>query len=78
MAADSTAEAERSLPLQQMESSKHESDETPAIEGDGRGTTATKPLAFYLGFLGLNINALVFSLDATSLVVAVPVSFISP
>lgn len=72
MAADSTAEAERSLPLQQMESSKHESDETPAIEGDDRGTTATKPLAFYLGFLGLNINALVFSLDATSLVVAVP------
>ena len=78
MAADSTAEAERSLPLQQMKSSKHEDDEAPAIEGDDRRTTATKPLPFYLGFLGLNINALVFSLDATSLAVALPVSFISP
>lgn len=78
MAVDSTAKAERSLPLQQIESSKHENDETPAIEGDDRRTTTTKPLAFYLGLLGLNINALVFSLDATSLAVALPVSFILP
>lgn len=49
----------------------------PAIQGDDRKTTTKKPLAFYLGFLGLNINALVFSLDATSLAVAIPVSFIA-
>lgn len=40
---------------------------------DDRKTTTKKPLAFYLGFLGLNINSLVFSLDATSLAVAIPV-----
>lgn len=50
----------------------------PAIQGHDRKTTTKKPLAFYLGFLGLNINALVFSLDATSLAVAIPVSFIAP
>lgn len=44
----------------------------PAIQGHDRKTTTKKPLAFYLGFLGLNINALVFSLDATSLAVAIP------
>src|ERR1700710_777015 len=37
-----------------------------------------KPLAFYLAFLGINITILVFSLDATTLAVAIPVSCISP
>lgn len=50
----------------------------PAIEENDRKTATKKPLAFYLGFLGLNINTLVFSLDATSLAVAIPVSFIAP
>lgn len=79
MAADLNLEAKRSLPLQQM---AHEKDGSSgaqaAIEGDDKKTTTKKPFAFYLGFLGLNINALVFSLDATSLAVALPVSFIAP
>lgn len=80
MTANLTLEDTGSLTLQQMLHDKQESAQAqPVIEGDGRKTTTTKkPLAFYLGFLGLNINSLVFSLDATSLAVAVPVSFIGP
>jgi hypothetical protein len=37
-----------------------------------------KPLAFYLAILGININVFLFSLDATTLAVAIPVSFDSP
>lgn len=79
MAADLNLEAKGSLPLQQMAHDKHGSaGAQPAIQGDDSKTTTKKPLAFYLGFLGLNINTLVFSLDATSLAVAIPVSFIAP
>lgn len=76
MAADLTLEAKESLPLQQM--AQRSAPAQPAVKGDDMKTTTKKPLAFYLGFLGLNINALVFSLDATSLAVALPVSFIAP
>lgn len=79
MAADLALEAKGPLSLQQLAHDKHGSARAqPAIEGDDRKTTPKKSLAFYLGFLGLNINALVFSLDATSLAVAIPVSFIAP
>lgn len=79
MTANLTLEDTGSLTLQQMVHDKQESTQAqPVIEGDDRKTTTKKPLAFYLGFLGLNINSLVFSLDATSLAVAVPVSFIGP
>lgn len=79
MAADFTLEAKGSLPLQHKAHDKHGSaGAQAAIKADHSKTTAKKPLAFYLGFLGLNINALVFSLDATSLAVAIPVSFIAP
>lgn len=82
MAVDSSTEPSSSLPLQQIESRKQETktNELPAVEVDGNDMTAKtatkKTLAFYLGFLALNINALVFSLDATSLAVALPVSSI--
>jgi hypothetical protein len=76
MAADLTVEAKGSLPQQTAHANHGSAEMQPPIEGEG-GTTATKPLAFYLGFLGLNINALVFSLDATSLAVAIPVSWIA-
>lgn len=76
MAADLTLEAKGSLPLQQKE--HHNAGARPAIKGDDRKTTTKKSLAFNLGFLGLTINTLVFSLDATSLAVAIPVSFIAP
>lgn len=76
MAVDLTFEAKGSLPLQQM--AHGSAPAQPAVKGDDMKTTTKKPLAFYLGFLGLNINALVFSLDATSLAVALPVSFIAP
>lgn len=79
MTANLTLADTGSLTLQQMVHDKHENAQgQSAIEGDDRKTTTKKPPAFYLGFLGLNINALVFSLDATSLAVALPVSFIGP
>lgn len=81
MTANLTLEDTGSLTLQQMLHDKQESAQAqPVIEGNDRTTTTStkKPLAFYLGFLGLNINSLVFSLDATSLAVAIPVSFIRP
>lgn len=40
---------------------------------DDRNVASKKSLAFYLGFLAVNINALVFSVDATSLAVAIPI-----
>ncbi|KAI1800539.1 MFS general substrate transporter [Daldinia bambusicola] len=36
------------------------------------GTTKKKPLGFYLSFLAINILVLLFSLDATTLAVAIP------
>lgn len=70
-----TLEAKGSLPLQNGSGAGAQ----PEIKraNDRKTTTTKKPLAFYLGYLGLNINALVFSLDATSLAVAIPVSFLS-
>ena len=90
MAADLSFESKTSLPLQQIGPENHGSTVELTNEGDegrneGRNdprnagrTSSKKSLAFYLGFLGLNINALVFSLDATSLAVAIPVSFPPP
>ncbi|KAF5023554.1 hypothetical protein F66182_4421 [Fusarium sp. NRRL 66182] len=59
--------------------------ETQARPDDGQATPAstnpsveekksTKSWPFYLAFLGLNINALIYSLDATILSVAIPAS----
>ena len=42
---------------------------------DMEGSKAKKPLGFHLAFLAINIIVFVFSLDATSLAVATPVSF---
>ncbi|KAI9659454.1 MAG: hypothetical protein M1821_001712 [Bathelium mastoideum] len=73
MVRDQSAEAKNSFPLQQIQTSNDEHNTTPTIEGNNRETTSTKKsLAFYLGFLGLLINAFVFSLDATTLAVALP------
>lgn len=87
MAADLSFESKTSLPLQQIGHDNHgstaqltsERDVGPTIEARNVGRTSPKKsLAFYLGFLGLNINALVFSLDATSLAVAIPVCLFAP
>lgn len=45
-------------------------------DGDGSPTTATKrkkPIGFHLSFVGLLISVFVYSLDATTLAVAIPV-----
>ena len=39
-----------------------------------RTTPTKKPLAFHIAFWGINVVSLVFSLDATTLAVAIPVS----
>lgn len=69
-----TMEPTPSLPSNEVAPEKQGNDEAPAATAGGDRTTTTmkKPLAFYLGFLGININSLVFSLDATSLAVALP------
>lgn len=62
--------------VQQTTSRVQDSGEPLEVESDNDDTIAKKkPLAFYLAFLGITITVLVFSLDATTLAVAIPVSF---
>lgn len=63
-------------PSQRPESRRHE--QLAVDLGSDDATVKKKPLAFYLAFLGINVTIFVFSLDATILAVAIPVSFGSP
>jgi hypothetical protein len=57
---------------------EHHGDERAGFSHESDDATVKKkPLAFYLAFLGINITILVFSLDATTLAVAIPVGFAS-
>lgn len=79
LAADLSTESKTPTPPQRTESRRQEAHEPQAVESDDDDATVKKkPLAFYLAFLGINITILVFSLDATTLAVAIPVSFGSP
>lgn len=54
-------------------------DEPLEVDADGGDVPAKrKSMAFYLALLGMNIIIFVYSLDATTLAVAIPVSLSSP
>lgn len=52
--------------------------ETEADTTEDDATTEKKSLGFYLSFFAINVLVFIYSLDATSLAVAIPVSIDSP
>ena len=78
---NSSGETKSPLTPSQVEAQGEGSDGPGALSSDIEGmameverTTPTKkPLAFHIAFWGINVVSLVFSLDATTLAVAIPV-----
>lgn len=64
----------RLVEIDQPEAVEVGTDTDADAEAVGDGTTQKKPLGFYLSFLAINILVFLFSLDATTLAVAIPVS----
>jgi hypothetical protein len=66
-------------PEQNTDSERIEIIQALEIETEGDNVVPQrKPIDFYLALLGLNITTFIYSLDATTLAVAIPVSFTSP
>ncbi|KAF3061960.1 putative transporter C3H1.06c [Daldinia childiae] len=62
----------RLVEIDQPEAIEVSTDTDADAEAADDGTTQKKPLGFYLSFLAINILVFLFSLDATTLAVAIP------